>query len=51
MLFAAVMYLQEGLSLVTLLTAEAQKSVIFLVATQRPTVSIREQQLMLPWKQ
>jgi hypothetical protein len=46
MLFAAVMYLHEGLSLETLLTVEAQKSVIYSLGTQRPAVPIREQQLM-----
>jgi hypothetical protein len=47
MLFAAVTHLAEGLSLETLLTLRAEKSLICLVAIWRPTVSIIEQQSVL----
>jgi hypothetical protein len=47
MLFAAVTHLVEGLSLETLLTLKVEKSLICLVDTWRPTVSIVEQQSIL----
>jgi hypothetical protein len=37
MLFANVTHLVEGLSLDTLLTSKVEKSLIYLVGTQRPT--------------
>jgi hypothetical protein len=43
MLFAAVTHLVEGLSHETLLMLNVEKSLICLVGTQRPTVSIIEQ--------
>jgi hypothetical protein len=43
-LFAAVTRLVEGLSLETLLILKVEKSVICLVGTRRPTVSILQQQ-------
>jgi hypothetical protein len=43
MLFAPVAHLLKGLSLETLLTLKVERSLICLVGTQRPTVSIREQ--------
>jgi hypothetical protein len=50
MLFAAMMHLVEGLNLETLLMLRVQKSLICLVATWRPTVSIIEQQSILVLK-
>jgi hypothetical protein len=44
MLFAAVTRLVEGLSLETLLALKVEMSLISLVGTRRPTVSIIEQQ-------
>jgi hypothetical protein len=46
-LFAAVTHLAEGLTLETLLTLKVQISLIGLVGTRRPTVSIIEQQQIL----
>jgi hypothetical protein len=43
MLFAAVTHLVEGLNLETLLTLKVENSLICLVGTRRPTVSIIEQ--------
>jgi hypothetical protein len=43
MLSAAVTHLVEGLSLEILLTLKVEKSLICLVGTWRPTVSITEQ--------
>jgi hypothetical protein len=43
MLFVAVTYIAEGLSFETLLTLKVEKSLICLVGTRRPTVSIIEQ--------
>jgi hypothetical protein len=40
MLFAAVAHLFEGLSLAILLTLKVEKSVICLVSTRTPTVSV-----------
>jgi hypothetical protein len=47
MLFAAVTRVVEGLSLETLLTLKVETSFIYLVGTQRPTVSVIERQLIL----
>jgi hypothetical protein len=47
MVFAAVTHLVEGLSLETLLTLKVEKSLICLVGTRRPTVSIIEQHSIL----
>jgi hypothetical protein len=47
MLFAPVTRLAEGLSLETLLTLKVEKSIICLVGTRRPTVSVNEKQSML----
>jgi hypothetical protein len=47
MLFAAVTHLVEGVSLETLLTLKVEKSLICLVGTRRPTVSIIEQYSIL----
>jgi hypothetical protein len=47
MLLAAVVHLDEGQSLETLLTLKVEKSLICLVVTLRPTVSVIEQQLIL----
>jgi hypothetical protein len=44
MLFAAVTHLVEGLSLETVLALKVGKSLICLVGTRSPTVSITEQQ-------
>jgi hypothetical protein len=44
MLFAPVTNLLEGLSIETLLTLNVEKSLICLVGTRRPTLSIIEQQ-------
>jgi hypothetical protein len=41
-LFAAMMHLGEGLSFETLLMLRVERSLIRLVGTQRPTVSILE---------
>jgi hypothetical protein len=47
MLFASMTFLVEGLSLETLLTLKMENSLICLVGTRSPTVSITEQQLIL----
>jgi hypothetical protein len=47
MLFAAVTHLVEGLSLEILLTLKVEKSLICLVDTHTPTVSMTEQQPIL----
>jgi hypothetical protein len=47
MLFAAVMHLVEGLRFEVLLTFKVEKSLICLVGTRIPTVSIIEQQIIL----
>jgi hypothetical protein len=44
MLFAAVTHLAEDLTLETLLPLKVEKSLICLVGTRRPTVTITEQQ-------
>jgi hypothetical protein len=49
MLVAAVTRF-DGLSLETLLTLKAGKSLIFLVGTPRPTMSVIEQQFILSLK-
>jgi hypothetical protein len=46
MLFAAVTYLVEGLSLETLLTLKVEKFVICLAGTRRPTVYAVEQRFI-----
>jgi hypothetical protein len=46
-MFAAVTHLVEGLNLETLLALKVEKSLICLVGTRRPTVSIVEQQSIL----
>jgi hypothetical protein len=46
-MFAAVTHLVEGLSLEALLTLKVETSLICLVGTRKPTVSIIEQQLIL----
>jgi hypothetical protein len=45
--FAAVVHLDEGLSLDTLLTLEVETSLICLLGTRRPIVSITERQMNL----
>jgi hypothetical protein len=47
MLFAAMTHPVEGLSLETLLTLKVKESLIFLVGTRRPTVSIIEEESVL----
>jgi hypothetical protein len=47
MLFVAVTHLAEGPSLNTLLALNVGKSLICLVGTWRPTVSVTNQQLIL----
>jgi hypothetical protein len=47
MLFAPVAHADEGLSHEALLTLRVEKSLICLLSTQGPTVSITEQQLIL----
>jgi hypothetical protein len=44
MLSAAMKHLVEGLSLEVLLTLKVENSLICLVGTRRPTVSVMEQQ-------
>jgi hypothetical protein len=46
-MFAAVAHLAEELRLETILTLKVEMSLIFLVRTRRPTVSIIEQQSIL----
>jgi hypothetical protein len=43
MLFAAMVHFDEGVSLETLLTLHEKKSLIFLVGTRRPALSMIEQ--------
>jgi hypothetical protein len=50
MLFAAVMHLDERLSLETLFTLKIDEFLICLLGTWRPTVSITEHQLILSLK-
>jgi hypothetical protein len=47
MLFAALMHLDEGLSLDTPLAINVEKSLMCLVGTRRPTVFIMEQKSIL----
>jgi hypothetical protein len=48
--FAAMAHLAEGLLLNALLTLEVENSLICLVGTRIPTVSMMEWQLILPLK-
>jgi hypothetical protein len=50
MSFAAMTHLAEGLCLNALLTLKVESSLICLVGTQIPTVSMMEWQLILPLK-
>jgi hypothetical protein len=48
--FVAMAHLSEGLFLHALLTLKVENSLIFLVGTRIPTVSMMEWQLILPLK-
>jgi hypothetical protein len=48
--FAAMTHLAEGLCLNAVLTLKVENSLIFLVDTRIPTVSMTESQLILPLK-